>query len=129
MPLVNIYLQKNVWDEDAIKKISDDIHDSLVEAFKIPLHDYNHRIIKLEPSDFIHSDKKTDRYIFINIIAFPGRSKEAKRKLYSEIFKRLAHYNISENDLVVVINEPPLKNWGLRGKPGDEADIGFNLNV
>jgi phenylpyruvate tautomerase PptA (4-oxalocrotonate tautomerase family) len=128
MPLVNIYLQ-NVWTDEIIKNISDDIHDVLVESFKIPEHDYNHRIIKLESSCFIHSDRKTDQYVFINIFIFPGRSKEAKRILYSGIFNKLTRYGIKENDLVVVLDEPPLENWGMKGKPGDEVDIGFNLKV
>jgi phenylpyruvate tautomerase PptA (4-oxalocrotonate tautomerase family) len=128
MPLVNIYLQ-NVWSNEVIKNISDDIHNVLVSAFKIPEHDYNHRIIKLESSCFIHSEKKTDRYIFINIFIFPSRSKDAKRKLYSGIFSKLARYGIKDTDLIIVLNEPPIENWGMNGKPGDEVDIGFNLNV
>jgi phenylpyruvate tautomerase PptA (4-oxalocrotonate tautomerase family) len=128
MPLVNIYLQ-HVWSDEIIKNISDDIHNVLVEAFKIPQDDYNHRVIKLEPSCFIHSDRKTERYIFINIFIFPGRSKEAKRKLYSGIFEKLARYGIEESDLIIVLNEPSLENWGMNGKPGDEVNIGFNLKV
>jgi phenylpyruvate tautomerase PptA (4-oxalocrotonate tautomerase family) len=128
MPLVNIYLQ-NVWSDEIIKNISDDIHSVLVEAFKIPQDDYNHRVMKLEPSCFIHSGRKTGRCIFINIFIFPGRSKEAKRKLYSGIFEKLARYGIHESDLIVVLNEPSLENWGIHGKPGDEVNIGFNLHV
>jgi phenylpyruvate tautomerase PptA (4-oxalocrotonate tautomerase family) len=128
MPLVNIYLQ-HVWSDEIIKNISDDIHTVLVEAFKIPQDDYNHRVIKLESSCFIHSDRKTERYIFINIFIFPGRSKEAKRKLYSGVFEKLAHYGVKESDLIVVLNEPSLENWGMNGKPGDEVNIGFNLKV
>ena len=128
MPLVNIYLQ-DIWSDIQIKSISDDIHESLVDAFKIPDNDYNHRIIKLSKEDFIHSDRKSDRCIFIDMYIFPGRSKEAKKKLYEEIFKKLEIYGIQKSDLIIVLNEPPLINWGMNGKPGDESDIGFNLNV
>jgi phenylpyruvate tautomerase PptA (4-oxalocrotonate tautomerase family) len=128
MPLVNIYLQ-DVWDESQIKKISDDIHESLVNTFKIPENDYNHRIIKLSNKEFIHSERKTEKCIFIEMYLFPGRSREAKRKLYEEIFNRMERYGILHNDLIIVLNEPPLVNWGMNGKPGDETEIGFNLNV
>ena len=128
MPLVNIYLQ-DVWNEKQIKNISDDIHKSLVNAFKIPENDYNHRIIKLSKEEFIHSDRKSDKCIFIEMYVFPGRSKEAKRKLYEEIFSRMESHGIQYNDLIIVLNEPPLMNWGMNGKPGDETEIGFNLNV
>ena len=128
MPLVNIYLQ-NVWPEETLRKMSDDIHRALVDAFKIPEDDYNHRIIKLESSCFVHSNAKTDRSVFISIFAFPGRSKEAKRRLYAGLSEKLARFGISEGDLMTVINEPPLENWGVRGKPADEESIGFNLHV
>ncbi len=128
MPLVNIYLQK-VWNDAAIRNISDDIHEALVESFKIPQDDYNHRVIKMDSSGFIHSQRKTDRCIFVNIFIFPGRSKEAKRKLYKGIFERLIRRGVQESDLIVVLNEPSLENWGLNGRLGDEVDIGFDLNV
>jgi phenylpyruvate tautomerase PptA (4-oxalocrotonate tautomerase family) len=128
VPLVQIYLQ-NVWSDETIRNISDDIHDALVESFKIPQDDYNHRIIKLESTDFIHSQRKTDRYLFINIFIFPGRSKEAKRKLYKGLFDRMLRHGVKEDDLIVVLNEPSLENWGMKGTPGDEVDIGFKINI
>jgi len=128
MPLVNIYLQE-VWDESQIKKISDDIHESLVNAFKIAENDYNHRILKLSKEEFIHSERKTEKFIFIEMYVFPGRSSEAKRKLYNEIFLRMENYGIQQNDLIVILNEPPLVNWLINGKQGNEKEIGFNLNV
>jgi phenylpyruvate tautomerase PptA (4-oxalocrotonate tautomerase family) len=127
VPLVQIYLQ-NVWSDETIRNISDDIHDALVESFKIPQDDYNHRIIKLESTDFIHSQRKTDRYLFINIFIFPGRSREIKKKLYKGIFDRMLRHGIKEDDLIVVLNEPSLENWGMKGTPGDEVDIGFKIN-
>jgi phenylpyruvate tautomerase PptA (4-oxalocrotonate tautomerase family) len=128
MPLVNIYIQ-DVWKDGEVKAISDDIHEALVSAFKIPKDDYNHRIIRLESKNFIHSETKTDKAIFIEMNIFPGRSVEAKAKLYEEIFKRLNKYGIQNNQIIAVLNEPPLSNWGLNGKPADEKNIGFNLKV
>ena len=128
MPLVNIYLQ-DIWNENQIRAISDDIHESLVNAFKIPNDDYNHRIIKLSGKDFIHSERKTENCIFIEMYIFPGRSREAKQILYEEIFRKMKRHGIEQNDLIIVLNEPLLVNWGMNGKPGDEIEIGFNLEV
>jgi phenylpyruvate tautomerase PptA (4-oxalocrotonate tautomerase family) len=83
----------------------------------------------LESTDFIHSQRKTDRYLFINIFIFPGRSKEAKRKLYKGLFDRMLRHGVKEDDLIVVLNEPSLENWGMKGTPGDEVDIGFKINI
>ncbi len=34
------------------------------------------------------------------------------------------------NDAVIVLHEPELDNWGVRGGlAGSEIDLGFNLNV
>jgi phenylpyruvate tautomerase PptA (4-oxalocrotonate tautomerase family) len=56
---------------------------------------------------------------------------EAKKKLYRAIADRLAASpGIAGADLTVVLAEPPLEDWGIRGgKPADEADIGFDINV
>jgi PBP1b-binding outer membrane lipoprotein LpoB len=33
-------------------------------------------------------------------------------------------------DVLIVINEPPLKNWGISGgKPASEVNIGFKIDV
>jgi hypothetical protein len=43
----------------------------------------------------------------------------------------LMHLNISYGyDITIVLLEPPLENWGIRGgKPANDAELGFNINV
>jgi phenylpyruvate tautomerase PptA (4-oxalocrotonate tautomerase family) len=62
---------------------------------------------------------------------FKGRSSEAKKKLYTAIVKNLtSSLKIDGNDITIVIHEPPLENWGIRGGlPANEVDLGFSLNV
>jgi len=37
---------------------------------------------------------------------------------------------INGEDLLIVINEPPLENWGIKGGiPANEANIGFKVDV
>ena len=60
---------------------------------------------------------------------FPGRSKKAKKELFEKIADKLSELGILKDDIFIVLNEPPLENWGLSGKSGDEFNIGFNLNV
>jgi phenylpyruvate tautomerase PptA (4-oxalocrotonate tautomerase family) len=61
---------------------------------------------------------------------FPGRSIEAKRTLYQEIVTGLKALDIPSDDILIVLKEPPLQNWGIRGGyPADEVDIGFKLDV
>lgn len=37
---------------------------------------------------------------------------------------------INGNDVTIIIHEPALENWGIRGGlPASEVDLGFNINV
>lgn len=128
MPLVKISMLK-IWDENQKKNISDKIHESLVEAFKITDDDYMHQIIEFEKDNYIYSRKRSEKSILIEMTVFPGRSKNAKKQLYENIVSKLAEFKISPIDIVIVLNELPLENWGISGKSGEEIDIGFNLNV
>lgn len=61
---------------------------------------------------------------------FPGRSVEAKRNLYQAINKNLGDLGIESSDIFIVLKEPPLDNWGIRGGvPASEVDLGFKLDV
>jgi phenylpyruvate tautomerase PptA (4-oxalocrotonate tautomerase family) len=128
MPLVTISMLKK-WSNNEKQIISDSIHMSLVEAFKIPNDDYNHRILEIEKCNFYFPENKTENYMIIEMTIFPGRSINAKKQLYQEISVRLSKIGINENDILVVLNEPIMENWGIRGKPGNEIELGFNLKV
>lgn len=61
---------------------------------------------------------------------FPGRSLDAKRKLYQTIVQNLKELDIQPNDILIILNEPPLNNWGVRGGiPASEIDLGFKIDV
>jgi phenylpyruvate tautomerase PptA (4-oxalocrotonate tautomerase family) len=84
----------------------------------------------LDEENFKHRTNKTNNFTIIEIVAFKGRSDEAKRDLYIEIFRNLkTNPGINEKDILIFINEPELINWGIRGKSGEEIDFGFNIKV
>jgi len=129
MPLVKVSLLKGKSKEEK-KALSDAIHAALMEAFRIPENDRNQRIFEFEPENFDVPEGKTSNYILIEITAFPGRSLDAKRKLYQTIIQNLNKLDIQPNDLLIVLKEPPLDNWGVRGGiPASEIDLGFKLDV
>jgi phenylpyruvate tautomerase PptA (4-oxalocrotonate tautomerase family) len=73
---------------------------------------------------------KSENYIFVEILLFPGRSLEAKRKLYASIVRRFAELGISPNDVFIVLQEPPMENWGIRGgQPASDVDLGYDVMV
>jgi phenylpyruvate tautomerase PptA (4-oxalocrotonate tautomerase family) len=129
MPLITISMIAGRTREEK-RAVSDAIHSALVDAFRIPENDYNHRIAEYAEENFIRPDGKSEKYIIIELTVFPGRSKEAKKYLYKGIIERLSSLGVPKDDVLITINEPQLSNWGIRGGiPADEADIGFKLDV
>jgi len=129
MPLVTITIVKGKTKKFK-KSILDAVHDSLVAAFKIPDHDRNLRTIEVPKENLECPTGKAENSITIEMTVFPGRSLQAKRALYKEIVSRLKKLEIRGDDILIVLNEPPLENWGIRGGyPASEVDIGFKLDV
>jgi phenylpyruvate tautomerase PptA (4-oxalocrotonate tautomerase family) len=129
MPLVKVSLLKGKSQEEK-KALLDAVHAALIEAFKIPENDRNQRIFEFEPENFELPEGKTSNYILIEMDVFPGRSIEAKRKLYETIVLNLQRHNIQASDILIVLNEPQLDNWGVRGGiPASAVDLGFKIDV
>lgn len=129
MPLVQIEMRKGKSVEYK-KKLLDQVHTALVEAFKIPDYDRMQKIIELDEDHFEISSNKTSDCILIQLTIFQGRSLDAKRKLYQSLVEKLEQSpGINRGDVVIVLNEVAMENWGLSGKPGSETKIGFEIKV
>ena len=130
MPLVRIDMYKG-RSEERKKNILDAVHRALVEAFKIPEDDRNQRICEFDECNFERRSGRSKEYTIIEITAFKGRTRDAKKLLYSKIVEYLSSdADIPPSDILIYINEPPLENWGIAGgKPADEVDLGFSVNV
>lgn len=130
MPLVRISLRKGKSPEYR-KAILDGVHAALVEAFLIPDRDRHQQVYELDEDNFEFPPDKSDRFVVIEIIAFPGRSFAAKKKLYAAIVQNLGSSpGIAGDDILVILHEPPKENWGVHGgKPASEVDLGFRVEV
>ncbi|MBF0509334.1 MAG: tautomerase family protein [Deltaproteobacteria bacterium] len=129
MPLVKISILRGRSLADK-KAVLDAVHSALVDAFSIPAMDRNQRLLEYDPDNFEIPPGKSDNYVLVELTVFPGRSKEAKRRLYQFIVKNLVDLDIDPNDVFIVLYEPPLENWGIRGGiPATEIDFGFNIKV
>ena len=88
------------------------------------------RIVEHDPENFEIPPGASQRYTLIEITAFPGRSATAKRSLYEAIVRNLATAGVPAQDILVVLHEPPMENWGIRGgKPANEVDLGYRVDV
>ena len=129
MPHVRIEIVKGRSLEER-RRLLQAVHDALMDAFGIPDDDRTQRIVEHEPENFEIPPGSSNRYTLIEITAFPGRSAEAKRNLYRTLVQRLGEIAIDPRDVSVVIVEPGLENWGVRGgRSAADVDLGFSLDV
>ena len=129
MPLVTISLRpgRTSAQKSAIMQA---VHESLVEAFKIPAGDFNQRLLELSLENFHIPDNHSELYTVVEMTVFPGRSLAAKRKLYADIVVKFAALGIPREDVFIVLHEPPLDNWSVQGGgPASETKVGFKLDV
>lgn len=129
MPLVRVQMLKGKSPEYR-RKLLNIIHASLVDALKIPDSDRMQALYELDGEHFERSANKSEDCVVVELTIFKGRSLQAKRTLYRLMTERIEReLGIRPADLVIVINEPELENWGVSGVPASEADLGFSINV
>lgn len=129
MPLAKIETRCHHPPEQ-VAALMEAVYQAQREALKVPEDDRQIRYIQHAPEHFAVPPGKSSRYTLVEIQIFPGRSLAAKRALYQGIVQRFAALGIEPSDVLIVLQEPPLDNWGLRGGvPASELDLGFRLDV
>ena len=129
MPLVRIEMREGQSAETKCALL-EAVHRALVEAFGIAGNDRRQRLVQYPPESFEVPPGRSRDSIVVSIDAFPGRSLTAKRKLYADIVRRFGESGVAPLDVLIVLNEIPLENWGIRGGvPASEVDLGGSLDV
>lgn len=129
MPLARIETRRP-WPPEQVQAMMDAVYESFREALKVPEGDRQVRYVEHRPEHFAVPPGKTANSTLIEITMFPGRSLAAKKALYAAIVRRYEALGIAPSDVMIVLHEPPLDNWGLRGgQAASELDLGFNLNI
>lgn len=129
MPQIKIYgLRNNI--ESRRLALSDAVHSALMEAIGTPEDKRVQRFLILEPENFIFPSDRTNNYTIIEIIMFEGRSVEAKKNLIKLLYQKIEQTtDIAPQDLEITIFETPKCNWGIRGIPGDELKLNYQVDV
>jgi phenylpyruvate tautomerase PptA (4-oxalocrotonate tautomerase family) len=116
--------------ENARAAISQAIHSSVMEAFEYPPEKKFHRFIAMDEEDFVYPQDRSERSIIIEISIFEGRSIEAKKMLIRLLYERIPQLSgISTQDIEITILEIPRHCWGIRGMPGDEIGLNYEVEV
>lgn len=116
MPLVKIEMLKGKSPEYK-KTVFDCVHSGLIQAFGIEDWDRFQRITEYDKSCWEVPEGKTENFMIIEMTVFPGRTKEQKKVAIEIITSLLGEkLGIAATDVFIIMNEPPLENWGMGGK-------------
>ncbi len=128
MPIVHVHVAAGRTAPEK-KALLDGVHAALVEAFRIPEHDRNQILHEHAPEHF--ESRHGPGFTLVEATVFPGRTPEAKKRLFAAIARNLeAGAGVDPEKVLIVLHEPALECWGIRGgKPATEVAIGFKLDV
>jgi phenylpyruvate tautomerase PptA (4-oxalocrotonate tautomerase family) len=119
MPIIEINMYKGRSTEEK-KNICSAIQMAIKETYKIEHNNFHHRINEYDETNLLVPPSQSKNYFSLELDFFPGRSKGDKNKLYENITKSLESFNIAAEDIMIIIREPLLENWYIRGKSGEE---------
>jgi phenylpyruvate tautomerase PptA (4-oxalocrotonate tautomerase family) len=108
------------------------VRAALSEALRSPAEDPLVRLAEYPRHAFTvpYPDRHSDAYTLVEVTMFAGRSTETKRRLYTAIVSGLAEFDVAPEDVLIVIHEPPMENWGVDGgTPASEVDVGFKVDI
>jgi len=112
------------------ERLSDVIHECVMEALQFPADKRAHRFFLMEKEDMFCPAGRTDAYTIIEITMIEGRTAEARKKLIRLLFDNIRDkVNIQHQDVEICIQESPACNWGFRGMHGDEVKLNYKINV
>jgi phenylpyruvate tautomerase PptA (4-oxalocrotonate tautomerase family) len=117
---------------DEQRKLVDAVAVALSEALQAPVADPSVRLLEYPPARFSipYPDRHSDRFTLVEVTMFAGRSMDTKRRLYQAIVDGLTASDVPRDDILIVLNEPPMHNWGVNGGvPASEVDVGFEVDI
>lgn len=129
MPLARIEVRRP-RPEPEVRALLGVVHSTLTAALQVPEGDRHVRYLEYPPERFLVPPDRGDDFTLVEVTLLPGRSLEAKKAVYSGIVDGFAELGIDPANVLVVIHEPPLENWGIRGgRAASDVDLGFSLDV
>ena len=98
-------------------------------ALQLPATKRFHRFIPLDPECFITPPDRSQDYTIIEVSMFEGRSTATRKLLIAELFRTTSTVGLRTQDVEITITETPRSNWGIRGLPGDELQLTYQVEV
>lgn len=110
--------------------LSEGVQAALVSALGLPARKRFHRFLLLDDADFLFPEDRSERYLIVEVSLFEGRSLETRRAFFRELAAQLqARVGLSAQDLEVTLFETPRASWFIRGQPGDELALSYEVRT
>ncbi|MBK5540831.1 tautomerase family protein [Pseudomonas sp. TH05] len=125
MPFARISLHRGK-SRDYLQRLSEGVHQALVEAFEVPPDDCFQVIHQHEAGELIFNahylgGPRTDDYLLIVITAGRPRTGDTKRRFYRALVERLEQsLGLDPEDVMVVISSTEAQDWSFAGGRGNE---------
>lgn len=111
------------------EQLSGAIHRASVYALGLPEEKRFHRLLPLEPWQFIAPADRSEKYIIIEMMMFEGRPESTVKAFYQRLLENLhMDCGVGAQDIELVITESPRKNWLIRGMPADELELNYRVD-
>ena len=129
MPTIRVEIREG-WSPAEKAGLLNAIHAAAVEALRIPDEDRTQMLTEHPAEAFEIPPGKSERFTLVEVTMFAGRSLDAKRRLYRAVVRNLGRLGVPASDVLTVLHEVPLENWGIRGgTPASDVDLGFEVGV
>lgn len=128
MPSTRIETRRG-WLGTRRREVLEAVQRALMTGILIPENDRCIRLVEFDEDAMMVPPHVSQCYMVVEISLFTGRTIEAKRRLYAALVTELAAFGLAAHDLKVILHEVPRENWGLRGLPGSEIELGFKVDV
>lgn len=128
MGQIIVHGRRSQWC-DQRRELSEALHAALVDAWQYPPEKKFQRFVWLDDDDLV-APQRGPRYLVVQVVAFTGRSREARRELIRQMYDRVCGpLDLPVDDLEIVVIESPRESWGIRGVSGDELTLGYTVEV
>lgn len=128
MPSTRIETRRG-WIGGRRTELLEAVQRALVAGILIPEQDRCIRLVEYDEDAILVPPHVGPHYMVIEITLFTGRTIEAKRRLYAALASELAAFGLMPHDIKTILIEVDRPNWGLKGLPASDIDVGFKVDV
>ena len=109
------------------ERFSEVLHAAAVDVLGLPPGKRFHRFFPMGPEDFPTPPGRSERYTIIEVRLFAGRTVATKKAFYARLYADAAQLGIEPVDLEIAMVETPRHDWAIRGLPGDELALAYEV--